>query len=295
MTASSDKQSDCSDNHNDKTNLNLKDWIGNTESKQDIISDIMVRRMAATLGVPSPKVGEPLPALWHWMFFQPELNAEELGRDGHPQLGGFMPPALGRNRMWAGGSFEFTQPLIIGEMATCESSIENVVEKQGSTGSLVFVTVRHDYSQQGQHKFTERQTIVYREPSPAKTESEQPKNGDSSEWSCSITPDSTMLFRYSAVTFNGHRIHYDYPYATEVEGYDNLVIHGPMMATLALHSFINAHKDKTITAFKYRGVRPVTLGNEICIEGKLVDKHTAEVWVTNSQGMIQQGKVSFNN
>ena len=275
--------------------VNLKDWIGNSESKQDIISDIMVRRMAATLGMPSPKAGEPLPALWHWMFFQPELNAEELGRDGHPQLGGFMPPALGRNRMWAGGSFEFIQPLIIGELAVCDSTVENVVEKQGSTGSLVFVTVRHDYSQQGQHKFTERQTIVYREPSPPKTESKQPKHGDSSEWSRCITADSTLLFRYSALTFNGHRIHYDYPYATEVEGYDNLVIHGPMMATLALQDCINALTDKTVTAFEYRGVRPVTLGNDICIEGKLIDKEIAEVWVSNMMGVIQQGRVSFKD
>ncbi|WP_227430469.1 MaoC family dehydratase N-terminal domain-containing protein [Psychrobacter sp. I-STPA6b] len=276
-----------------QSDVNLNDWVGNTESKQDLICEILVRRMAATLGVPSPKAGEPLPALWHWMFFQPELNAEELGRDGHPQLGGFMPPALGRNRMWAGGSFEFDQPLIVGEPATCDSSIEKVVEKQGSTGSLVFVTVRHDYTQKGQHKFTERQTIVYREPTPPKTESEPSEHADSKEWSQTLTPDATMLFRYSAVTFNGHRIHYDYPYVTDVEGYDNLVIHGPMMATLALHGFINQHSDKAVKTFKYRGVRPVTLGNDIRVEGKVTASGQADVWICNDNGVIQQGQVNF--
>ena len=293
--ANSNQSSNENSNITNESEVNLDDWVGNTESKQEVISETLVQRMAATLGVTRPKVGEPLPALWHWMFFQPALNAHKLGRDGHPQLGGFMPPALGRNRMWAGGSFEFDAPLIVGEPASCDSSIEKVAQKQGSTGSLVFVTVRHDYSQQGQHKFTERQTIVYREPSPPKTESDPAQYADSAEWSQTITPDSTMLFRYSAVTFNGHRIHYDYPYNTEVEGYDNLVIHGPMMATLALHGFINAHGGKTVKTFKYRGVRPVTLGNDICIEGKVTKPDQAEVWVTNDQGVIQQGQVTFVN
>lgn len=273
-----------------ESDINITEWMGSQRSSQDIICETLVRRMAATLGVASPKAGEPLPALWHWMFFQPELDSSELGIDGHPQVGGFMPPALGRNRMWAGGHLEFSQPLIIGAIATCESSIENVVEKLGSTGSLVFVTVRHDYSQQGQHKFTERQNIVYRLPTPPKHSSDAaPK----AQWSRGMTPDATLLFRYSAVTFNGHRIHYDYPYVTDTEGYDNLVVHGPLMATLALHGCINAHPDKVIKSFKYRGVRPVTLGHDIYIEGKLVDDGHAEVWISNDNGVIQQGQVEF--
>ena len=149
----------------------LSDWIGKREHKIDRVSTLLVRRMAATLGVAAPQAGDALPHLWHWMFFQPELLAADLGRDGHPALGGFMPPADGRNRMWAGGSFEFAQPLRVGEAAECVSTIENVVEKQGSTGSLVFVTVRHDYAQAGVHCFTERQNVVYRAPSAPKPHS----------------------------------------------------------------------------------------------------------------------------
>lgn len=273
-----------------ESNINITEWIGNQQSTQDHICEILVRRMAATLGVPSPKASEPLPELWHWMFFQPEHSSDELGDDGHAQLGGFMPPALGRNRMWAGGSLEFSQPLIIGESATCDSSIENIVEKQGSTGSLVFVTVRHDYTQQGQHKFTERQNIVYRIPTPPKNTSDA---APEAQWSKCITPDSTLLFRYSAVTFNGHRIHYDYPYVTDTEGYDNLVVHGPLMAILALHGCISAHPNKVVKRFKYRGIRPVTLGHDIHIEGKIVDDSQAEVWISNEDGIIQQGQVEF--
>lgn len=276
-----------------KPDVDITEWIGKQRSSQDFICETLVRRMAATLGVASPEAGAPLPALWHWMFFQPELNSSELGADGHPQVGGFMPPAplaSGRNRMWAGGQLEFNQPLIIGEAATCDSVIENVVEKQGATGSLVFVTVRHDYTQQGEHKFTERQNIVYRLPtSPKESSDAAPK----SQWSRSITPDATLLFRYSAVTFNGHRIHYDYPYVTDTEGYDNVVVHGPLMATLALHGCINAHPDKTVKSFKYRGIRPVTLGHDIYIEGRTVDDSHAEVWISNDNGVIQQGQVEF--
>ena len=273
-----------------KSAIDITEWIGRQQSSQDDLCEALVRRMAATLGVASPKAGEPLPALWHWMFFQPEYSSDELGEDGHPQLGGFMPPALGRNRMWAGGHLAFSQPLMIGEIATCTSTVENVVEKQGSTGSLVFVTVRHDYTQQGEHKFTERQDIVYRLPTPAKNTSDA---APTAHWSKVITPDSTLLFRYSAVTFNGHRIHYDYPYVTDTEGYDNLVVHGPLMATLALHGCIDAHPKRTIKSFKYRGVRPVTLGCDISIEGKIIDVSHAEVWISNDHGVIQQGQVEF--
>lgn len=273
-----------------KSDVNITEWIGNRQQSQDNISATLVRRMAATLGVASPKAGEPLPALWHWMFFQPELDSSELGVDGHPQVGGFMPPALGRNRMWAGGSLEFSQPLIIGDSATCNSSIEKVTEKQGSTGSLVFVTVRHDYTQQGEHKFTERQNIVYRLATAPKKSSDAAAKA---QWSKRITPDSTLLFRYSAVTFNGHRIHYDYPYVTDTEGYDDIVVHGPLMATLALHGCINAHPEKAIKSFTYRGVRPVMVDTDIQIEGRMINDRQAEVWISNADGIIQQGEVEF--
>ena len=270
----------------------LSDWIGKREHKIDRVSTLLVRRMAATLGVAAPQAGDALPHLWHWMFFQPELLAADLGRDGHPALGGFMPPADGRNRMWAGGSFEFAQPLRVGEAAECVSTIENVVEKLGSTGSLVFVTVRHDYAQAGVHCFTERQNVVYRAPSAPKPHSAA---APAAEWHQPVQPDATLLFRYSALTFNGHRIHYDYPYATEVEGYAGLVVHGPMMATWALHGFMAAHPDKRVLAYEYRGVRPTTLPQAVEIGGRLQSGSEAEVWIANGDGLIQQGKVVFES
>lgn len=272
-------------------NGNFSDWIGRSEEKHDLISSVLARRMAATLGKPAPKKGEALPPLWHWMFFQAELFESELGRDGHPALGGFLPPAHGRNRMWAGGSFEFKQPFIVGKAASCVSTIEAVKEKQGKTGSLLFVTVRHEYSQDDKPLFVERQNIVYREPTAPKLNADPaPK----AQWQQSITPSSTLLFRYSALTFNGHRIHYDYPYVTKTEGYSNLVIHGPLMATLVLDAFCCAHTDKTVHTFSYRGVRPANLGARLDIAGALNDDNSAKLWIGNEAGLIQQADITFS-
>lgn len=265
-------------------------WLGNTQTLTDNICPILVRRMAATLGKTAPQNGEALPHLWQWMFFQAELTDEHLGRDGHPQLGEFLPPAEKRNRMWAGGELEFIEPLIVGLDAECKSTIEKIVEKHGSTGALLFVTVKHEYSQQGKLAVIERQNIVYREPSPPKLTSDVAPPAD---WQTQHTPNATQLFRYSAVTFNGHRIHYDYPYVTEVEGYPNLVVHGPMMATWALHGFIEANPDKTVERFSYRGVRPTTLPDAITIAGRLGEDNQAEVWISNDKGLIQQGKITY--
>lgn len=267
------------------------DWIGRQEEKHDIISTVLARRMAATLAKPTPPKGSPLPRLWHWMFFQPEQLENQLGQDGHPALGEFLPPIHGRNRMWAGGSIEFNHPLIIGEAASCLSTIESIKEKKGQTGALLFVNVRHDYRQHGKTLFVERQHLVYREPTPPKLTSEAPPHP---QWQTTITPSSTLLFRYSALTFNGHRIHYDYPYATKTEGYAHLVIHGPMMATLVLDTFCNAHPNKTIKTFNYRGIRPATLGTTLTIGGALNDTNSAQLWISNEAGIVQQADVTFS-
>ena len=210
----------------------LADWIGRTEEIHDHLSQNLVTRIAATFGEKVPQAGEPLPALWQWCFFQPTVEEQGLGDDGHPARGGFLPPAHNRNRMWAGGRFEFYAPLKVGADATRVSTITNVQEKHGKTGSLLFVTVQHDYLQDDQLAIREEQDIVYREPTPPKAGS-----GDAlarGEWTEAVEPTPTLLFRYSAVTFNGHRIHYDYPYVTGTEGYSGLVVHGPLIATLSL-------------------------------------------------------------
>ena len=159
--------------------------------------------------------------------------------------------------MWAGGRVEFIAPLTVGAEAHRLSTIMHIEEKHGRTGALLFVTVRHDYSQHGQLCVREEQDIVYREPNPPKLDS-APADAPA-DWSEAVTPTPTLLFRYSAVTFNGHRIHYDFPYVTETEGYAGLVVHGPMIATLNLRAFIRANPGKRVRHFAYRGVRPLTV------------------------------------
>lgn len=263
------------------------------EHKIDFISPLLAQRMAATLARDIPKQGEALPLLWHWMFFQPALESSLLGRDGHPATHQLLAQADVRNRMWAGGRFEFIQDLIIGEVAQCVSSIEKIEEKQGQTGSLLFVTIKHEYQQNQQHCFTEWQDVVYREPSaPKKTSHQAP----CAEWQIEHSPDATQLFRYSAVTFNGHRIHYDYPYATQVEGYDGLVVHGPMLATWALNGFLDTHPNKKIKRFSFRGIRPTVLPQKVYAAGKMDTGHStkAHVWISNDKGIIQQGEIEFD-
>ncbi len=191
-------------------------WIGRTEEAHDQLSRNLVKRIAANLGEDTPAHGEALPPLWHWAFFQDPIAESGLGGDGHPARGGFLPPADNRNRMWAGGRLEFIAPLRVGGEATRVSTIKHIEEKHGRTGALLFVTVQHDYLQDGELAIREEQDIVYREPSP-------PKGGagealPAGDWREGVVPSPTLLFRYSAVTFNGHRIHYDWPYVTETEG-----------------------------------------------------------------------------
>ena len=267
-------------------------WIGRHQESQDRISFNLVKRIAATLGEVAPQPGEALPPLWHWAFFQEPVAAAELGPDGHPALGGFLPPAHNRNRMWAGSRIEFYQPLLVEAEVTCLSTILNVEEKHGRTGSLLFVTVRHEYFQGGQRVLQDEQDIVYREPTPPKLSgSDLVPEG---QWREPVEPSPTLLFRYSAVTFNGHRIHYDWPYVTETEGYPGLVVHGPLIATLNLQAFTNAHPSARLKRFSFRGVRPLISPHPFEVGGRLIDGGKAQVWAGNQDGIAQLGEIEFS-
>lgn len=267
-------------------------WIGRHQESQDRISFNLVKRIAATLGEVAPQPGEALPPLWHWAFFQEPVTASELGPDGHPALGGFLPPAHNRNRMWAGSRLEFYQPLLVEAEVTCVSTILNVEEKHGRTGSLLFVTVRHAYFQDGQRVLQDEQDIVYREPTPPKLSvSDWVPEG---QWREPVEPSPTLLFRYSAVTFNGHRIHYDWPYVTETEGYPGLVVHGPLIATLNLRAFTNAHPTARLKRFSFRGVRPLISPHPFEVGGRLIDGGKAQVWAGNQDGIAQLGEIEFS-
>ena len=246
----------------------LRTWIGKSHSDEDLISCRHARLMAATIDFPSPErisQGEILPPLWHWTYFLEGPPSSELGSDGHPARGGFMPPVPLPNRMWAGGRVSFITPLLIGATVRKESSILKIDHKRGQSGDLVFVTVLHELkSLHGGLLVREEQDIVYKGSTPAGRPAGTPDAGLPSRFTRTYTPTSTTLFRYSALTFNGHRIHYDADYCRETEGYRNLVIHGPLNATM-IACYAEEISGKLLREFSYRGLSPALLGNSVTI------------------------------
>ncbi|MGC3894914.1 FAS1-like dehydratase domain-containing protein [Pseudomonas urmiensis] len=273
------------------TTHNLKDWIGRSEERSDHLSHNLVKRIGATLGEAAPSPGEALPLLWHWAFFQDPLPESGLGDDGHPARGGFLPPADKRNRMWAGSRLTFIEPLRVEAQVICRSTIAKVEEKHGRTGALLFVTVLHEYFQDGRIALRDEQDIVYREPSPPKLGGTQAM--PEGQWHEPVQPNATLLFRYSAVTFNGHRIHYDWPYVRETEGYPGLVVHGPLIATLSLRAFQRANPHVRVTGFAFRGLRPLISPQPFEVGGCLLADGKAQVWAGNQAGLAQIGEVAF--
>ena len=270
---------------------NFTDWVGKTETIKDVIDYVLVARMTATLGTELPERTGPLPHLWHWMYFQPMLSFHSLGEDGHPSRGEFLPPAENLNRMWAGGRLKFFHPLIIGEPAKRISTIREITEKQGRTGKLLFVTVEHKHIQNGETALLEEQDIVYREPTKfVNTKSTPCPHG---QWSETHEANSVTLFRYSAVTFNAHRIHYDYPYVTNKEGYPALLVQGQLLATLALQAFKNANPDARLSSFSFRSQRPIFCPDKFITAGQKTSSGKAELWVGNRNGIAQSSSVEF--
>lgn len=261
--------------------------IGRTEHRREVILTDRVAALAATLDLPqAPEAGSPLPAGWHWLFFNPFVRRSEIGADGHPRRGGFMPDTGLPRRMWAGGRLKYLAPLPIGAEAEKQSEIVNVVAKSGRTGRLVFVTVRHRISAEGALCVKEEQDIVYREApllgAPAPEPTAAPEGAD---WSVEVQPDAVMLFRYSALTSNGHRIHYDQPYATGEEGYPGLVVHGPLVATLLQGFAISCQPGKRLTGFTFRGVAPLFVDEPFCLQAAPGDG-ALSVWARGAEGAL---------
>ena len=233
------------------------------------------RLMAATVDYfASERIcdGGCLPALWHWIYFLEGSPARELGRDGHPARGGFLPPVPLSNRMWAGGNLRFLAPVRIGATVRRKSTIARVDQKLGRSGDLVFVTVRHELeSPKGEPLIHEEHDIVYKDPSPPVQAAGGAIASPDAQFNRSFVPTSTTLFRYSALTFNGHRIHYDADYCRTVEGYPNLVIHGPLIATL-LAGFSEEVSGGRLYSFRYRALSPAFLGATIAVHGVVRDR-----------------------
>lgn len=267
-------------------------WIGRGETMADSLDATAVGRVTATLGGPVLNIGDPLPPLWQWAFFISAVPLDGVGPDGHPARGGFLPPAgEDRNRMWAGGRVEFTTPLRVGVPAERRSTVIDVKEKTGRTGSLMFVTVRHEYWQDGAVAISEEQDIVYRQPAPPKLAGTEP--APAAAWRETVHPTPVLLFRYSAVTFNGHRIHYDHPYVTQQEGYPGLVVHGPMIATMMVAAFQHAHPDGKLSSLSYRGLRPLVAPTPFDVAGRMVEPGLAELWAEQDGTLAHQAHLRF--
>ncbi len=264
----------------------LRTWIGREAISEDLLSSRHARLMAATLGLPQDALvdGAALPPLWHWLYFLEGLPGSELGRDGHPARGGFLPPVPLPNRMWAGGRLEFHAPLALGSSVRKRSAVSSIEHKRGRSGDLVFVTVRHELLDGDQVAITEDHDIVYKQPSPPGAAPAACATGPQPSHSEPFEATSTMLFRYSALTFNGHRIHYDLDYCRNVEGYANLVIHGPLQATL-LAGLAARLGPKPLRRFHYRGLRASVLGMSLTVNA-VAAADGLSLWTAQPDGSV---------
>jgi 3-methylfumaryl-CoA hydratase len=272
--------------------MNLRDWIGRSETVTDTVTATPCAALAATLdrAAERPASGTALPPLWHWLYFLPLHRQSEIGPDGHAMRGGFLPPVPLPRRMWAGSQFEFHRPLRVGDHLKRVSRIENVTEKSGRTGKLVFVKVRHEVSgeEDVSPALTEFHDIVYRDaPQPGDQAPPPTPAPEGAIWQREWIPDDVLLFRYSALTFNGHRIHYDRRYVTQVEGYPGLVVHGPLIATLLLDLLRHERPEADLAAFQFKAVRPTFDVNNFHVCGRpQMDGKTIHLWARDHEGWL---------
>ena len=300
----------------------LQRWQGRSEIARDWMTAAPLQGLAATLDRddPAPEVGTAVPPLWHWLYFLPHARASEIGPDGHPRRGGFLPPVPLPRRMWAGGRllWEPANPLCVGQRVERRSTIQSVKHKAGRSGELLFVGVEHQYLNAHGLALTEEHDFVYRsepsaptrgtgvsplppegalaagggpsplaQPGEAAPAPQRPPLAGQAAWSRPITADAVMLFRYSALTFNGHRIHYDRPYVTEVEGYPGLVVHGPLIATLLLDLLRRELPGAQVARFDFRALRPTFDRHPFSVHGQPSgDGMSVALWAEDHEGWL---------
>ena len=270
----------------------LTAWIGRSETLRDTIVATPVVALAATLDHPAAPVepGTPLPPLWHWLYFLPMHRQSEIGPDGHARRGGFLPPVPLPRRMWAGSQFEFRSPIRVGDRVARTSTIDDVTSKDGRTGKLVFVKVRHELrcNDAVEPALVEHHEIVYREAQRPDDVAPPPRAAaNGAPWRREIVPDAVLLFRYSALTFNGHRIHYDRQYVTEVEGYPGLIVHGPLLATLLMDLLRRERPAADVASFRFKALRPTFDLHPFRVNGALQDDgKTVRLWAQDHKGWL---------
>ena len=276
------------------TSRKILEWINKTTEVEDTIRLQPANFMEATLNRPPKlKEGDNLPPLWHWIYFLEAKPESDLGRDAHPKKGDFLPPIQLPRRMWAGGRFTFCNDLVIGEKAKKITTIRKIVEKEGSAGPLCFITLEHKIYSKEEVSIIEEQDLVYlQDQQGSKSLPLAQNNLERPDFSQEIHPSEILLFRYSALTFNGHRIHYDLDYARNVEGYDGLVFHGPLTATLLLDLALK-EKNQPIKKYSFRGTAPLSNLDCFWIEGKSENDSTI-LWARRKDGVVaMKAKAEF--
>ena len=265
----------------------LTEWIGRSETREDVITAAPLVALSALLDRddPAPGAGDAAPPLAHWLYFLPSHRQSDSGPDGHALKGSFMPPVALPRRMWAGSRLEFLRPLAVGAEVSRRSTIKDVTAKEGRSGALVFVTVRHEVSDAKGLVLTDEHDIVYRGESALAAKDTPAPAGE--EWRREIHPDPVLLFRYSAVTFNSHRIHYDQPYATKVEGYPGLMVHGPLIATLLMDLLRRNRAGAVVNRYEFRAMKPLfdTASFSTCGLPDAQDG-SAKLWTHDASGAV---------
>ena len=262
----------------------MENWVGRERRRTSMLSSSDLARLAALLDRPAPA---EVPPAWHWACLAEPVARADLGLDGHPRRGLFLPPIQAPRRMFAAAEMTFSGPLLPGLEAEVTEMIAGIEEKPGASGPLTFVTVDRAFRQAGEVRVRERQTIVYTAapPSPRIPDAERPPPAD---WSRETATDPVLLFAFSAATSNSHRIHYDLGFATEVEGYPGLVVHGPLIALLLLE----AMPTQPLIRFSFRALKPAFAGETITARGRLVDGG-AELWAETDGAVLMKARATF--
>jgi len=263
-------------------------WIGRTEVVTQPAELWPVCGLYAVLDkAEPPKIGDTLPPCGHWLYFTPMVGQSKIGFDGHPERGDFLPPITEPRRMWAASDIAFHAPIKLGDNLEKRARIADVSLKEGATGALIFVTIENEYRVAGTLCLSEKQSLVYRDPPKPDEAPPPPKAAPAKpDWSKKIEPDPVMLFRYSAITFNGHRIHYDHPYVSGDEGYRNIIVQGQLIATWLLDTFAAQNPHIEIRRFSFRALKPLFSGEPFFAEGARNDTGGFDLWARNNEGHL---------
>lgn len=264
------------------------DWVGRTEVLSDAVSETPARALAATFDrsdLAALQPGDALPPVWVWLYFLPLVASSGLGPDGHPRRGGFLPPVPLARRMWAGSRCTFHDAIRIGDRLQRTSTIAKVAEKTGAAGAMVFVTVRHAIARDGALLMEEEQDLVFL-AIPDRFSPPAPTSLPPCDWSEPVAVDPVFLFRFSALTFNGHRIHYDRIYATDVERYPGLVVHGPLQAALLFDAATRHAPGRTAATFSFRGIRPLFDFDAVSVNGRARGPDGLDLFTADGDGAV---------